>query len=297
MGTTHAGAVAFREPAGAREYLLVSSSKGGEWVLPKGHIERSESVSVAALRELMEESGVQGTVVAELKPVAFRVATETVEVSFLLVRSDHEGRSSEKRQIEWLAYQKARARLDFEEQRGVLDEAEQILVDRYQRKVAFLRMELRRTRDIFDSQSSKHKRMYRYLRYPAIILTALSGALAALALAFTSLQWLFNLMIVSISAILTVLVAFEALRKPRELWIHERSMGHTLEDLLRHLNYRALDPAGSEDTLDAIFSRLQSTMGSSGERWQEFARQQQTESKDKTNPSAVAPRDPFDPDA
>jgi hypothetical protein len=60
-------------------------------------------------------------------------------------------------------------------------------------------------------------------------------------------------------------------------------MRHTFEDLLRDLNYRALDPAGSEGVLDAVFARLQSTLGSSGERWQEFVRQQ-AESKDETNP-------------
>jgi 8-oxo-dGTP pyrophosphatase MutT (NUDIX family) len=60
VATTHAGAVAFRETSVGREYLVISSSSGNEWVLPKGHIEEAESIPDAALRELMEESGVSG---------------------------------------------------------------------------------------------------------------------------------------------------------------------------------------------------------------------------------------------
>jgi 8-oxo-dGTP pyrophosphatase MutT (NUDIX family) len=41
-----------------REFLMVESSGGGSWVLPKGHIERGESVKECALRELREEAGI-----------------------------------------------------------------------------------------------------------------------------------------------------------------------------------------------------------------------------------------------
>src|SRR6185369_13909100 len=142
MATTHAGAVAFRETAAGREYLMVSSTAGNEWVLPKGHIKQGESIPEAALRELEEETGVTGVVIGQLKPAAFKTAKEQVSASFLLVRSAGEHEAREKRTIEWLQYQDARERLSFDEARSVLDEAERILMDRSLRKIAFMRMEL-----------------------------------------------------------------------------------------------------------------------------------------------------------
>jgi len=44
-----------RETGTGREYLVISSSSGGEWVLAKGHIEKAETAS-----ETFEISGPGG---------------------------------------------------------------------------------------------------------------------------------------------------------------------------------------------------------------------------------------------
>lgn len=281
MAVTHAGAVAFRETSAGREYLVISSSSGSEWVLPKGHIEKAESIPDAALRELMEESGVSGTILGRLKEVRFRTKEEDVSASFLLIRSAGEHAARENRTIEWLQYPAARARLSFDEARAVLDEAERILRDRCLHKLAFMTREFENQIIKFDRESSKHKRLYRLLRYPSIIMTACAGALATLAITFPTLQQNFNLIIVGISVILTVLVAIEALRMPRDLWIHERRTYFALKDLLRELTYRSLESSCSEEMLDAMFSQLQSILGMSGEKWQEFLHKQEKPQNDK----------------
>jgi 8-oxo-dGTP pyrophosphatase MutT (NUDIX family) len=59
-----AGALCYRQRGkdGLVEVLLVESLRSGRWGLPKGHIERGETTSVAAEREAFEEAGVQGKV-------------------------------------------------------------------------------------------------------------------------------------------------------------------------------------------------------------------------------------------
>ena len=42
-----------------RQYVLVRSAKGEYWGLPKGHVEDGETEQETALREVLEETGVQ----------------------------------------------------------------------------------------------------------------------------------------------------------------------------------------------------------------------------------------------
>jgi len=52
--------------------LLVSSKKEpGNWIFPKGHVERGESAAEAALRETEEEAGVDGALVGPVGALEF----------------------------------------------------------------------------------------------------------------------------------------------------------------------------------------------------------------------------------
>lgn len=57
-----AGCLPIRGQYPALEVLLVTSRYTGEWIAPKGSIERGESPEVAALRETEEEAGVTGRI-------------------------------------------------------------------------------------------------------------------------------------------------------------------------------------------------------------------------------------------
>lgn len=51
--------------------LLIATAGGRRWQLPKGHVEPGESIAQAAVREVREETGVSGRIVAELPGIDY----------------------------------------------------------------------------------------------------------------------------------------------------------------------------------------------------------------------------------
>lgn len=121
---THAGAVVFRDTAEGREYLIIESSRGGEWVLPKGHLQDNETVEDAALREVQEEGAVTAKIAAPLGMITYRTAEEEVRAVFFLACVDKQIAPTEKRGVLWLPYEAARDLLTFDDTREMLRRAE-----------------------------------------------------------------------------------------------------------------------------------------------------------------------------
>nr|AIA10840.1 NUDIX domain protein [uncultured bacterium] len=124
---THAGAVVFRKRDSHVDYLVVSSSDGINWVVPKGHIDPGESPEVAALRELAEEAGVLGEIVASLAARDFVKNGKAARVKFFLVRETGSTDSIESRTIRWEDETAARQLLTFDEAREALNEGATIV--------------------------------------------------------------------------------------------------------------------------------------------------------------------------
>ncbi|MGH9874343.1 MAG: NUDIX domain-containing protein [Pyrinomonadaceae bacterium] len=117
---THAGAVVFRKRNVPVLYLVVSSSDGLNWVLPKGHIDPGETPEMAALRELEEEAGVVGEIIAPLSARDFIKGGKEASVQFFLVRETGSTTSIENRTIRWEEETAALQLLTFEEGRSAL---------------------------------------------------------------------------------------------------------------------------------------------------------------------------------
>ncbi|MEM7481415.1 MAG: NUDIX hydrolase [Acidobacteriota bacterium] len=64
----------------AGEILLISLQDGKRWQLPKGHIEKGETLEQTALREVQEETGVTGQVVAPLPYIEYRFPHRRKEI-------------------------------------------------------------------------------------------------------------------------------------------------------------------------------------------------------------------------
>jgi 8-oxo-dGTP pyrophosphatase MutT (NUDIX family) len=114
---THAGAVAFRKRGERVEFLVVTSSNGQHWVLPKGHIDPGESPQQTALRELGEEAGVGGEILSPLAVQTYHVPGETARVQYFLVRATEAHPAEEERTLAWLGAEEAVTRLSFDDAR------------------------------------------------------------------------------------------------------------------------------------------------------------------------------------
>ena len=119
---THAGAVVFRQRNDEVLYLVVSSSDGLNWVLPKGHIDPGETPEIAALRELEEETGIIGEIVVPLSTRDFLKNGKEAAVKFFLVRETGATESTEGRTLRWEEEAAAQQLLTFAEAREALSE-------------------------------------------------------------------------------------------------------------------------------------------------------------------------------
>ena len=67
-----AGGVVYRRNPATIEIALIRTGK--RWGLPKGHVERGEEIQEAACREVLEETGLEGEVIAKIGEISYRYA-------------------------------------------------------------------------------------------------------------------------------------------------------------------------------------------------------------------------------
>jgi len=124
---THAGSVTYRQNRNETLYLIISSSDGAHWVLPKGHIEPNESTEEAALRELKEEAGIVGEIVDKLPIQCFEVLQEKVAVQYYLIKESGSCNRDEERLLRWEILDVALELLSFENTKAILREGSERL--------------------------------------------------------------------------------------------------------------------------------------------------------------------------
>jgi hypothetical protein len=117
----------------------------------------------------------------------------------------------------------------------------------------------------FNNQSDKHKQLHRRLRYCAIGLTGLATVLAGIAATFPEANRFFSVLLVLTTAAVSVVTAVEGVRKPGELWIHERNVLHTLRDLRRQLDL--LHAAGERIDVMHYSNRLDELLNAAKQTW------------------------------
>lgn len=106
------------------------------WSLPKGHIEEGESSEQTAIREVAEETGIQGEVVAELGSIDYWFVTEGRRVHktvhhFLLrsVGGELSDADVEVTQVDWVPLSELNSRLAYADERRLAEVANR-LIDR-----------------------------------------------------------------------------------------------------------------------------------------------------------------------
>jgi len=85
-----AGGLVLRRERGSYSGLLIGRSTPRIWSLPKGHIEPNESIEMAALREVKEETGIEATIIVKLSDIRYWFYANKVKhskiVHFFLMR-------------------------------------------------------------------------------------------------------------------------------------------------------------------------------------------------------------------
>ena len=134
-----AGGVLIRRAPGGYDVCLILRRRyrGETWCLPKGHLEPGEDTRTAALREVQEETGYAGDILASLGTIAYQVtrpgkstpASKTV--SFFLMQAPRVvpglRDAVEVEAVRWMSLDEAMASAAYDNERQILAHTKQLL--------------------------------------------------------------------------------------------------------------------------------------------------------------------------
>ncbi len=129
-----------RKPRGGFEVVLVRPAGKEYWVLPKGHVEKGESVAQAALREVREETGLTAADAKPLGDISYIFSFHEnpgaplmrvfKSVHFFLMKlkdGDTSAHDAEIDQVAWLDLDEAVRTASFENERQLISKAAAML--------------------------------------------------------------------------------------------------------------------------------------------------------------------------
>ena len=123
---------------GYRAALIARHDRRGRlvWSLPKGHVEQGETPEIAAVREIAEETGIAGRVVAPLGTIDFWFVAEgrrihkTVHHYLLLAEGGElSDNDIEVVEVAWVPLEELAQRLAYEDERKLVDQVPGLLAD------------------------------------------------------------------------------------------------------------------------------------------------------------------------
>lgn len=135
-----AGGVVFRRRAHALEIALICVGDQQRWQLPKGLIDAGENAQQAALREVQEEAGIEGELVAPIETIEYwYVAKEGggrvrfhKSVHYFLLRyraGDLSAHDHEVVEARWVPIAESRTMLAFANEREVVEKAKPMIYE------------------------------------------------------------------------------------------------------------------------------------------------------------------------
>ena len=122
----------------ARAALIGRTDRRGRllWSLPKGHVEPGESAEAAAVREVAEETGITGRVVAALGTIDFWFVADGRRihktVHHFLLMAQHGELSADDVEVEevaWVPLDELPGRLAYADERRLIEQVPQLLAD------------------------------------------------------------------------------------------------------------------------------------------------------------------------
>ena len=133
---TSAGGVILKKIQGAWKTALLLREEGKVWALPKGLIEKKETREETALREVAEETGLTGKILASLGTVQYNYYSKWDDtkyhktVHFFLIRAtggsvkNHDFESID---VRWFPLPEAKKKLTFPAEKKVVEKATKMI--------------------------------------------------------------------------------------------------------------------------------------------------------------------------
>ncbi len=127
------GAVVFRNDNSDKKYLLIRNKRSAHWGFPKGHIEPGENHEQTAIREVLEETGINIKILPGFKKCSEYTIQGRIEksVSIFLAETDDVEYTIQAEEIEecgWFSYSDAIKTLNYDNDKRILEQARQYLL-------------------------------------------------------------------------------------------------------------------------------------------------------------------------
>lgn len=124
-----AGGVVYKFEEDNLKFLLIATKNKTVWSFPKGIVEKDEDVKSAALREIKEETGIDGKIVDEIGEVSYwfyidgQKAHKTVKYFLVQYVGGSIEPSWEVDTAEWVTKEEAYKRLTYQTDKEILKKA------------------------------------------------------------------------------------------------------------------------------------------------------------------------------
>jgi len=132
------GGVIFRENEGKIEIALIARENSKIWCLPKGTIEKGESLEETALREVAEETGLEGEIVKKIGKIEYWFYWKPHNtryhkfVYFFLMRylkGDPQNHDWEVDEVRWFPLEGIFKVLTYRSERDIVKKAQKLLAE------------------------------------------------------------------------------------------------------------------------------------------------------------------------